>query len=119
MTLDPACSNFALLATDQDISLRIRRLMPTKRPRRVLLGLVILITLLTAVPAWAATITVDSGADNETASDGACTLREAINNANANGDTTDGDCTSGSGPDLIHFSIVGPSPIEIEHHFGA
>ena len=43
-------------------------------------------------PAHAATITVNSAADNTTAGDGDCTLREAINNAN---DTTDGQTTVG------------------------
>jgi len=52
-------------------------------------------------PAYAATITVNSTADNLTASDGNCTLREAIRNANSNSDTTSGDCTAGSGADII------------------
>ena len=61
-----------------------------------------------AVPAAAVTIEVDSLADNVTAGDGACTLREAANNMNEqeslvlaqlNGgaDTTDGDCPLGDG----------------------
>ena len=49
----------------------------------------------------ASTITVNSTADNLTASDGLCTLREAIKNANANADTTGGDCVAGSGADTI------------------
>ncbi len=50
----------------------------------------------TPVPvAHAATITVNSTADTTIAGDGKCTLREAINNANANLDTTGGDCTAG------------------------
>ncbi|MEM1178240.1 MAG: CSLREA domain-containing protein, partial [Acidobacteriota bacterium] len=64
--------------------------------------------------AWSATITVNSAADSETANDGQCTLREAINNANADGQTTGGDCTAGSGTDRIEFNISGASPIEIE-----
>ena len=55
-------------------------------------------------PVYAATITVNSNADNTTASDSNCTLREAITNANANADTTSGDCTAGSGTDTINFS---------------
>lgn len=54
--------------------------------------------------ARAATITVDSTADNLTAGDGNCTLREAIMNANlpGGGDTTSGDCTVGdTGADTI------------------
>ena len=47
---------------------------------------------------------VNSLADNAIASDGSCTLREAINNANANADTTGGDCTVNGG---IAFSVSG------------
>ena len=54
-----------------------------------------------------ATITVNSAADNATAGNGACTLREAILNANANADTTSGDCVAGVGADLIGFNIAG------------
>ena len=46
--------------------------------------------------AQAANIVVDTTTDEENAGDGNCTLREAINNANANRDTTDGDCLTGS-----------------------
>jgi CSLREA domain-containing protein len=53
-----------------------------------------------------ATITVDSSADNATASDGLCTLREAILNSNADSDTTSGDCVAGSGNDTIEFDIT-------------
>jgi len=53
-----------------------------------------------------ATITVDSAADSA-ATDGACTLREAIDNANADADTTGGDCVAGSGADAITFNIAG------------
>lgn len=52
-------------------------------------------------PAYAATITVNSTADNVTAGDSNCTLREAINNANSDSDTTGGDCAAGFGVDLI------------------
>jgi CSLREA domain-containing protein len=51
----------------------------------------------------AATITVNTTADNLTAGDGWCTLREAIMNANADADTTSGDCTAGSGADTINI----------------
>ncbi len=47
----------------------------------------------------AATITVDSTADNVTV-DGSCTLREAIEAANTD---TGADCTAGSGADTINF----------------
>jgi predicted outer membrane repeat protein len=52
----------------------------------------------------AATISVDNTADNLTAGDGDCTLREAIMNANlpGGGDTTGGDCIAGTaGADTI------------------
>ena len=51
----------------------------------------------------ASTITVNSTADNTT-HDGSCTLREAITNANADLDTTSGDCSAGSGTDTIVFA---------------
>ena len=58
---------------------------------------------------FAATITVNSAADNSTGSDASCTLREAVANANDDSDTTCGDCTAGSGTDTIVFdeSIAG------------
>jgi uncharacterized repeat protein (TIGR01451 family)/CSLREA domain-containing protein len=54
--------------------------------------------------AQAATITVNSLADTA-ATDGQCTLREALNNANANAETTGGDCTAGSGVDVVQFQV--------------
>ena len=42
-----------------------------------------------------------------TSGNGFCTLREAINNANAEADTSGGDCAAGTGNDLITFSVVG------------
>jgi LPXTG-site transpeptidase (sortase) family protein len=59
---------------------------------------------LTVTPARAASIVVNTNADNTTAGDGFCTLREAINNANSNSDTTSGDCAAGSGADTITFA---------------
>ena len=53
-------------------------------------------------------IVVDTTADHRKAGDGSCTLREAINNANANRDTTKGDCLAGSPLptiDAIAFNI--------------
>jgi hypothetical protein len=57
-------------------------------------------------PAYAAGMVVNTNADNTTAGDTFCTLREAITNANANTDTTGGDCTAGSGSstDTITFA---------------
>ena len=43
------------------------------------------------------TIIVDDGSSDVTASNGLCSLREAINNANTNSDTTGGDCMPGVG----------------------
>lgn len=48
-----------------------------------------------------ATITVTSTTDTLVPGDGACSLREAISNANANADTTSGDCVAGSAWDTI------------------
>ena len=57
----------------------------------------------------AATITVNNLTDpTNTFANGFCTLREAINNANASGnDVTGGDCAVGSGNDNIQFSVTG------------
>jgi CSLREA domain-containing protein len=82
----------------------------TKRPGLLLvivrlgLALALLAAALGVQPApvaRAATITVNSTLDNTTAGDGNCTLREAINNANADADTTGGDCAAGTGHDTI------------------
>lgn len=48
-------------------------------------------------------ITVDSAGD-AAATDAACTLREAIANANADSDSSGGDCAAGSGADVIVFA---------------
>jgi uncharacterized repeat protein (TIGR01451 family)/CSLREA domain-containing protein len=60
-----------------------------------------------ARPASAATtITVNTTSD-EMVTDGQCSLREAINNANANTDTTGGDCVAGTlGADTIDLSSM-------------
>lgn len=60
----------------------------------------------TATPAQAAGLVVNSKADTATPGDGACTLREAIANANADADTTEGDCAAGSGTDIITFDTT-------------
>lgn len=54
----------------------------------------------TAYPVEAAAISVNSTADT-VATDGVCTLREAIDNANSDSDTTGGDCDAGAGSDVI------------------
>lgn len=77
--------------------------------------LVLLLGLLFTEPSYAATITVNSTADNLTAGNGLCTLREAIMNANlpAGGDSTSGDCVAGvAGTDTIVFdSSLNGTPI--------
>jgi uncharacterized repeat protein (TIGR01451 family)/CSLREA domain-containing protein len=60
------------------------------------------IAALLAAPLEAATISVDSTADS-IANDGACTLREAIINANANDQSGSTDCAAGSGSDVIEL----------------
>lgn len=61
---------------------------------------------LAAGSAHAATITVNSLADTTTSGDAQCTLREALANANANTDTTSGDCVAGSGADTINLTAL-------------
>ena len=60
-------------------------------------------------------INVNSTSDSLNAGDGNCTLREAINNANNDNDSTGGDCGPGGGTDTINLpagtyrmSISGP-----------
>jgi hypothetical protein len=75
-------------------------------------------------PAYAASIIVNSNLDGITPTDGNCTLREAIENANTDSDVSGGDCIAGSGSDVITFSgalIIAPvspyiitSPITID-----
>ena len=61
--------------------------------------------LIGVLPAHAAgSIVVDTAADDAIAGDTYCTLREAINNANSDSDTTGGDCAAGSGVDTISFA---------------
>ncbi|HKO54822.1 MAG TPA: Calx-beta domain-containing protein [Thermoanaerobaculia bacterium] len=58
--------------------------------------------------ALAASIVVDSLADTTAPGDGDCTLREALNNANTDSDTTGGDCVAGQdAADVITFSVTG------------
>ena len=54
--------------------------------------------------ASAATIVVNSNADDVTGSNSSCTLREALANANSDTDTTGGDCTAGAGADIISLA---------------
>ncbi len=56
---------------------------------------------------WAADIVVNTVNDSSIAADGLCTLREAINNSNAGSDLTTGDCSAGTGDDVILISVKG------------
>ncbi|MCP3980540.1 MAG: CSLREA domain-containing protein [bacterium] len=60
----------------------------------------VLTGLLVCAPAAAATITVNTTADQILAN-GVCSLREAIRNSNADADVSGGDCAAGSGGDVI------------------
>jgi len=91
---------------------RVLRLLINKQmPLAVFLAIGLL--FIGAPSAHAATITVNSTDDTETAvsGDGNCTLREAITNANNNTDGTSGDCVAGdpssTAQDVINFSIPG------------
>ena len=67
----------------------------------------------TATPAGA-TITVNTTADNTTAGDHRCTLREALANVNAAADTTNRDCVAGTGAgDVIVFNLGLPAKIKL------
>ncbi len=69
--------------------------------------------LMDSASAQTAAIVVNTTADDTNAGDGNCTLREAINNANTNRDTTNGDCQTGSPHptiDAIAFNIQSTQP---------
>ena len=69
----------------------------------LLIALLLLVTLLAPPSVFASSIIVTTTAD-VVASDGECSLREAILNANSDSDTTDGDCDAGNGSDVIQLS---------------
>jgi len=79
-----------------------------KLTKRAIPAYLIAITIFSAVfvpIASAASIIVNTNLDSSTAGDGLCSLREAINNANLDTDTTGGDCTAGApGTDTITFA---------------
>ncbi len=77
---------------------------PYKKP--ILSALVAALTML-SVPVWANNLSVNDITDTVLPSDGKCTLREAIANANADIDTTGLDCAAGTGIDTITFSVNG------------
>lgn len=68
--------------------------------------LALLLLMATATNTAAATIVVNSLADTQ-AHDGACTLREAIINANNDNQSGSVDCAAGSGADVITFDVAG------------
>jgi hypothetical protein len=62
----------------------------------------------TSLHATSNIITVNNLTDPAaTSGNGFCTLREAIDNANASSDTSGGDCAAGTGTDTIRFSLSG------------
>jgi hypothetical protein len=62
----------------------------------------------TSLHATSNIITVNNLTDPaSTSGNGFCTLREAIDNANASSDTSGGDCAAGTGTDTIRFSLSG------------
>lgn len=89
--------------TRQQRRLREREAQKAERARRrAVPGALAMGVLLAAAPATAAVITVNSLGDDLNTSDGLCTLREAIDNANADA-LVSGDCAAGSNPDVIVF----------------
>jgi CSLREA domain-containing protein len=73
----------------------------------ILLAVTLPAPIRTALQAAAGPIIVNTTLDETTSGDGLCSLREAINNANAKADTTSGDCIAGTGTDAINFSVSG------------
>jgi len=66
------------------------------------------------VAAPAATITVNTTADDSTDDNSQCTLREALANVNAAADTTNGDCAAGTGTgDTVIFGLTLPAKITL------
>ena len=85
------------------------------RAATVTAGVAVLVTVaVLAGPAWAETLTVDTAADEQN-TNGQCSLREAIINANANGQSGSADCVAGTGEDAINFdsSLSGPQTITL------
>lgn len=76
------------------------------RPRStaILIGALGLLALQPVRPLLAASIVVNTSADDTTAGDGFCTLREAVVNSNLDSDSTSNDCVAGSGLDSITFA---------------
>ncbi|HEX2060134.1 MAG TPA: IPTL-CTERM sorting domain-containing protein [Thermoanaerobaculia bacterium] len=75
-----------------------------RRRRKITAGAAVALGAVMTPEAMGAVINVNSTADNMTV-DGACTLREAITNANDDAATST-DCTAGSGLDTIDFTAL-------------
>ena len=58
-----------------------------------------------ASPAWAATLAVETASDAQPNTNGECSLREAIINANQNNQSGSTDCSAGGGADRIVFDL--------------
>ena len=71
-----------------------------------------LVAIVTAVvlasPAWAATLAVETASDEQPNTNGECSLREAIINANQNDQSGSSDCPAGGGGDRIVFDLGDP-----------
>ena len=77
-------------------------------PHKLLAALAVIAMMLAALPAMpahAASITVTTTVD-ELTTDGQCSLREAILNANNNASAGHPDCTGGSGADTTAWSAM-------------
>lgn len=70
----------------------------------VLVALILLAILFVPPTVFASSIIVTTTSD-VLASDGECSLREAVLNANSDSDLTDGDCEAGSGADVIQLAV--------------
>lgn len=77
--------------------------MPAHRPLSIAIVAVFAPALLAPAPVSAATLTVDTTASGINGSDGACSLREAILNSNADDQSGSSDCSPGNGADQIVF----------------
>ena len=75
--------------------------------RFVFLAVVALVmAVVLASPAWAETYTVTTAADEQN-TNGSCSLREAIINANGDNQSGSADCAAGSGDDVINIGVTG------------
>ncbi|MBC7798508.1 MAG: CSLREA domain-containing protein, partial [Pyrinomonadaceae bacterium] len=63
--------------------------------------------ILLTVSADAATITVNTLVDENNTNAAACSLREAINNANNDSATNGSGCVAGAGTDVINITVNG------------